>query len=367
MYVNDLIRKLPQPVGFQLPAPVYRPRTPYTEIPNHVALGVASMRQHMTDEGYQLMLALEAGGYGICGKDWPYCTSTDVERIVNYSQPTTLILQDKREWEGRTAGPGFDTGERFTNVQSLKDYDHIFKLTVLKDAQNQPAYHAESAAEIGCHAWIVYYHPRIVCHLAPFVRPQHTVRTYHTIDRFLVRPYTAANRSGALLSGAVSGAYPWRQYLVNHHTELHQTTYLKHPGYHRSGSNTPGYIELLSKYRVAICTASKYGYALRKIIEATAAGCIVVTDLPQDEVLPEIDGNLIRVESGTSVYELNKILDTLYDHYNPRLQAEYAQKCLKYYDYRAMGVKLAADVETMRLSYCSTYTGERCVASCSDE
>lgn len=314
-----------------------------------MAFAVESMRRHMTDEGWQIMQALEHANYNLCGYGFLLCG--DVEAVLRRFDPSIVVMQDKREWEGRTAGKGFDERERFQNVEELKRHRRIFKLTVLKDAQNNPDYHRESADEIGCHAWIIYYHPKIVKHLAPYVREKHLIRTYHSIDATLVPEYSAIKRCGVLLSGALSGAYPWRQRLVQYRSALSGVVCKPHPGYHRGGTETPEFLKLLSQFKVAICTSSVYGYALRKIIEATAAGCRVVTNLPEDEILPEIDGNLVRVDPSVSIKDLSDLLEHLQDIYNPALQRYFAHSAKCFYDYRVQGVKLALDIEQMRKNY----------------
>ena len=107
----------------------------------------------------------------------------------------------------------------------------------------------------------------------------------------------------------------------------------------------------LSHYKAAICTSSIYGYALRKIIEATACGCVVISDLPEDECLPRIDGNIIRIEPDTSTHAVADILDRIYDTYDPHLQAYYAEAACEWYDYRLVGARLANDIEAMRSTY----------------
>lgn len=317
----------------------------------NIALGVRSANYCMSDEAYQLMLGLDYADYLICGHNWPCMDLTDVKKIMSIVHPTTCIVQDKREWEGKTFGRGFDEREKFINTHWLKHCHSTFKLTVLKDAHQRQAYHRDSAEEIGCHAWITYYHPEIVCAVAPFVRKEHIVRTYHTLDGLAAPPYKPDNRRGALLSGAMNDAYPWRQRLLKSIGDLNTVYYLPHPGYTRGRCYTADYLTELSKYKVAICTSSMYGYALRKIIEATAAGCIVITDLPEDEVLPYIDGNLIRVDPTISNRALNATLAQLYTDYSPSLQYEYAERAKKHYDYRAMGERLAKDINTMRQRY----------------
>jgi hypothetical protein len=113
-------------------------------------------------------------------------------------------------------------------------------------------------------------------------------------------------------------------------------------------------MEELSRYKVAICTSSIYGYALRKIIEATACGCRVITDLPSDEVLPLIDDNLVRLECNhptEAVKEVTRLLPELYDSYNPDTQLELATRAKVWYDYHPTGVRLALQIEAMRREY----------------
>jgi hypothetical protein len=228
----------------------------------------------------------------------------------------------------------------------------VFTLTVLKDAHQRADYHRASAEAMGCHAWVVYYHPLVVWHLAPYVRPRHLVRTYHTVDSDAVPGYGVSERKGGcLFSGAVSSAYPLRQTVVRNLDRLHYLTYLRHPGYHRNGCQTPEYLSTLSRFRAAICTASRYGYALRKIVEATACGCVVITDLPEDEVLPEIDGNLVRVHPDIPVRVLQNVITDCIEEYNPERQAEFVRRACAYYDYRTTGRRLANDIEQLRLSY----------------
>src|SRR5690606_6930648 len=82
----------------RLPAPLYAG----TSGQSRLALAVESMRRHMTDEGWQLMLSLRSGGYGIAGHDCDI-NSTDVSDLIDRYEPNVVLLQDKREWLGLTA------------------------------------------------------------------------------------------------------------------------------------------------------------------------------------------------------------------------------------------------------------------------
>jgi hypothetical protein len=94
-----------------------------------------------------------------------------------------------------------------------------------------------------------------------------------------------------------------------------------------------------------------WGHAFRKIMEATACGCRVITDLPTDEVLPHIDDNLIRVHPSISPSEMTEIVREECEHYDPEFQCHLAAEACTYYDYRAVGLKLANDIEDLRQRY----------------
>lgn len=334
----------------ELPAPRY------TDLGNttDVAMMVESMYRHSTDEGGQLASAFRSGGYHLSGLGFD--GEVDVLRVLRNYAPRTLVLQDVREFTGRTAGPGFDYRESFVNVDSLLSRD-VFKLTVLKDAHSTPDYpfHRDIAERVGVSAWVTYYHPRIVKAQAPFVRERHLVRTYHSIDKDVLLPFSpASGRKECILSGALSRAYPLRLRLAQACKlgELPEADYLQHPGYGRSGSHTPLFLrEHLPRYKVSICTSSMYGYAVRKLVESTACGCRVITDLPIDDVLPSIDGNLFRVRSDISVQEMREVVSGLVRTYDEDRQRIYADRAKEVYDYRSLGVRLAADIEKLRREY----------------
>lgn len=388
MTIDDVIANLliRGTCGYQvgeLPAPAYDEPSDSASRPK-IGLAVESMRRHMTDEGWQLFQGLETADYRLCGNfhagqetftnDPPLyrIRANDTASILELMNPSTLVIQDKREWIGRTAGgpKSFDPREMFTNVSALKVRDDVFKLTVLKDAQSDELLHVEAANEIGCQAWVCYYHPRIVKHLAPFVRQRHLVRTWHSVDADAVPTYSPEYfdinakklkpRDGCLLSGALSGAYPFRKRIMDwhHRGELSggrngstMCIHLPHPGYGRGGCKTPEFLKTLAEYKVAVCTSSVYGYALRKIVEATACGCRVITNLPEDEVMPHIDANLVRVSENILPGQMRDLLKRLIDGYDPSFQEAMAGVCKSWYDYRAVGKRLAADIETLRRDY----------------
>lgn len=316
-------------------------------------LAVEDMSRHMTNEGWQLAEALQFAGYTLVGKNLPYPEQRVSKILSDNSDITSLILQDKREWDVQK-GMGWEENAGFEGVHLLNDRSDIFKLTVLKDAQARPFYHRDSANELGCHAWVCYYHPDIVAFNAPYVRKEHIVRTYHTVDKEKVPPYEY-RRGGCLLSGAISAcAYPFRA-RIKKAMDSRQTKgcigWLPHKGYNNRGTLTNEYLQTLSQFRVSICTASRYGYALRKIIESTACGCRVITDLPEDEVLPGIDDNLVRVHPDIPIPDLLEIIQREVQGYNPDRQEQLANLCLEHYDYRVQGVELWRNIHNLRRNY----------------
>lgn len=370
--VADVIKRLRfggyRILNKELPAPSYTPSISAEYLSeDHPRLGLAveSMKDHATNEGWELFKGLEeGGGYLLAGEGL-----TTLFRGTNFSpsfvgqnltdltwlvrcDPSTIVIQDKREWKGLTAERRRDPSIEFKNVDILRDRPDIFRVTIVKDAQNDQALHRQAAEEIGCHAWIHYYHPTIVKYLAPYVRPQHLVRTYHTVNKDDIPHFVEAkDRSNCIVSGAISGAYPLRTRMFQNQGVFQGTTFLNHPGYHQRGSNTPEYLRILSRFKVSVCTASIYGYSLRKLVESSACGCRVLTDLPSDEILPDIDSNLIRVHSDTPLEEIASIIKELVATYDQEKQEHVAELAKKRYDYRAEGKRLADSIELLRYNY----------------
>lgn len=344
--VAEVLNRLPRPSVPRLPAPAYT--GPADDPRPRVGLAVESMRRHVTAEGWVLFEGLEKAGWTLYGHGLPR-PQTDVRVILEMERPSCLLMQDVREWD--VPRTNFRDGNaRFYHVGAMRGQDDCFRGTVIKDAHQRPAYHRDSAAEIGAHFWVTPYHPDIVCHLAPYVRKEHLIRSYHSVEPADVPPYSKERR-GCLLSGAVGAAYPLRKRLLDGLRQLPETEWLPHPGYNCTGCQTPAYLQTLSHFKVAICTSAAYAFSLRKLVEATAAGCVVVTDLPADDPLPWIDANLVRVHPGFSAAQIGRLLRRLYDEYEPERQEHFSRLACEWYDWRAAGLRLAADVERLRRSY----------------
>jgi len=87
------------------------------------------------------------------------------------------------------------------------------------------------------------------------------------------------------------------------------------------------------------------------MIEATAVGCVVITDLPIDESYPAIDANLVRVPTGTSLAELTETVRCTTADYDEDRQRRLAAKAIRNYDYRALGEWMARGIEQARQEY----------------
>lgn len=349
--VRDVIAALPRPRIGRLVPPAY---TGPTDGPR-VGLAVESMKRHVTDEGWRLFEGLERQGYLLCGHRLETYgiarNMTNVKEVMRLTRPSLIVMQDQREWDADHKNFR-DPDARFKNIAYMRKRDDLFRMTVIKDAHQRPEYHATSASEIGCHAWITYYHPKIICHMAPYVRPEHLIRTEHCVDPGMIPAYSAADRKTCLLSGAIGGkCYPLRRRLVMEASRIPGCETLRHPGYNMRGCVTPHYLKTLSQYKVAICTSSIFGYSLRKLVEATAAGCAVITDLPSDDVLYGIDGNFTRVAPSTPTEAIADLVADLAEHYCPERQEHYASVAKTYYSWQACGDRLAAAIERMRANY----------------
>jgi hypothetical protein len=156
-------------------------------------LAVETFSRHMTDEGWQLQLGLEEAGYCLYGKGFPH-DETSVPDILALTSPGTVIVQDKREWDPTRDGC-FDKTVAFRGCGCLRDEPHVFRVTVSKDATRACLSPRRSRRDR--HARMDrLYNPSVVCHMASWIRPEHCIRTYHSLNSEDV-PVFASERRGA--------------------------------------------------------------------------------------------------------------------------------------------------------------------------
>jgi hypothetical protein len=350
--VSDVIANLPVDPLPTIPKPSYE----YSNRDNRIALAVESFARHMTDEGHQLQCGWEQNQYQLFGHGYPEPRNrTNVESILETENPSVCIVQDRREWDSNRTSCFVKQAE-FKNCRFLRFRDDVFRVTVCKDAHSDAVWSKRFHENISAHAWLIYYHPRIACHLASWLRPEHCIRVYHSVDRDDVPEFSADNRRGILLSGAIDlQIYPlrWalRSYWRRNNRNESGVTLRSHPGYNARGSHTPQFLRDLSTFKVSICTSSIFGYSLRKIIESVACGCVTVTNLPIDDVLPEIDDALVRIPNDMPAAEVFNLCRRLELEYDADLRREFARRALEFYDWRASGRRMCNEIESLRKNY----------------
>ncbi len=310
---------------------------PLKSLPERLILGNANYEKHVTDEGWQLQHGLVDAGWDIAGHSYPI-DELDVKKILGATNPEIVFVQDARDWDIESPGC-FDKNVCFINVEALKP-SKAFKLVVVKDAGTVVEYQKKFAEKIGAHAAIIYYHPESVLAQSPWLKDYGLIRTYHSLDSKVCEKIDlTARRQRGLVSGALGPAYPFRKRVMDNAGRLNIAT-LHHPGYGATGSVVTRYLETLAKYKVHVATASKFGFALRKIIESVAMGCTPITDLPKYDVLPEIDEALVRVSPDINHVELRAVINHSINNWNQEKAIHFAEKARAFYDYRVVGKRL---------------------------
>lgn len=302
-----------------------------------IVLGNVDYRRHMTTEGDQFQEGLRAAGWPICGTGFD--GYTDVPLILDRYRPDTIVIHDPRDWDPSSA-IAFRKDLGFTRLSALRTAE-AFKAIVVKDAASSLVYQARIFRQVGADAAITYYHARSIWKNADWLQHVPLIRTYHSLDADdLAAIPMGSDRRAVVVSGALSKAYPLRQRVVRDSHVL-GVDVIPHPGYSNKGARTPAYCRLLGGYKVSIATASMYGFALRKIIEGVAVGCTVITDLPAYDVLPAIDGALVRVPATINPPELASVIAAAVLSWDPLERALWAARARLFYDYRALGRRLA--------------------------
>lgn len=299
---------------------------------------------HMTDEGQQLQRGLEEAGWALAGFGYKDGCK-DVPTLIERYKPSRVLVHDKRDWDSKCGA--FRKGLEFGRLNFLQECKDIFKLTVVKDAGSLVEYHREVCEEVGADAVVTYYHDQSVLPVAPFLKNYTRIRTYHSVNADVVPEVRPGWRRRALVSGAVGDVYPLRRRVMNQR-KMFSCDILPHPGYSNRGVKTQDYLHSLADYRVHVATASRYGFALRKIIESVACGTTPVTDLPAYDVLPNIDGALTRISASISDEGITEMLMDEYLGWDFAERHMYAEAAKKFYDWRAIGVRLDQLIEEAR-------------------
>jgi len=298
-----------------------------------VVLANSDYKNHTTDEGEQLQQGLRTAGWILSGRH--YDNLVDVRAILDRYQPDIVFAQDVRDWDPASS-VAFNKRIGFERVEALRDW-HGLVATVVKDAGTFIDYQCDFAAKIRADAIVHYYHQKSILEPSPWLKSYRLVRTYHTVDKQLCDHIPIDEpRKKAILTGARSAIYPLR-YKARRNCEHLGLDVQPHPGYGNRGCHTPKYLETLAGYRVHLATASRFKFALRKIIESVAMGTTPITDLPAYDVLPGIDAALIRVSPDIELDELRTIIDQAADQWDEEKAYFYAHLARTIYDWRRMG------------------------------
>jgi len=295
---------------------------------------------HTSTEGMELQLGLAHAGWTLAGAGYGDACR-DVPTLLDRHRPEIVMISDPRDWDPASHG-AFRKDIGFERVEALRNRPDIFRAVVVKDAGSVREYQREFFSRVGADAAVVYYHLAVVRELNPWLESAALVRTYHTVEpQHCVRVDPARPRKRAVVTGAVSKVYPLREAVVKAARRI-GVDVARHPGYQNRGAHTPAYLQLLAGYRVHVATASVYGFALRKIIESVAVGATPVTNLPASDVLPEIDGALVRVSPAASVEDVAAAVAAADRAWDPEERAAWATKARARYDWRVEGRRLSA-------------------------
>lgn len=296
---------------------------------------------HMTDEGLQLQEGLREAGWKLSGPG--YDKLWDVRAILHRYNPEHVFVQDKRDFDPSSGCPDVTTETKFRYLRALSQHGGRVSLVVKDAGLEGQEFHHLFCQECDPDAVVIYYHPLSVLKYCPWLSSYHLVRIYHSVNRNHVPGFVlGAHRRPLCGSGAIlDDIYPLRARVCHRATE-YGMDWLRHPGYRNTkGPATPLYLRFLSHFKVSFCSASTYGFSLRKIIESVACGCTVVTDLPSYDILPEIDRSMIRVKPSISFADLSLVFQEAVDTWDEDGRKKWAEKAMTYYDYRVSGRRLS--------------------------
>jgi hypothetical protein len=318
---------------------------------SNLLFALESFRRHMDNGRWLFQLGMERQGYVSVGKDMPSpgVDATDVEWAVKRFSPRIVIFWPRYEWDSREwVGPEVKPEHCYRNWEYLLTRPDILRVCVFHDAGSARDQQRRWHEAFKPHVYLTWYHADSVLPFAPHIQRGQLVRTYHILDSDNLPPFEQRAKT-CIVSGAYTpDVYPLRTRVFQWANEGKLglgVEAIKHPGYKQAGTHSNEYAKTLAQYKVAVCTASAYRFALRKIVEATAAGCRVVTNLPSYDLIPGIDDNLIRVPSDIGAAELREIIQGAAATWNFNQQQAFADAAVRYYDWRVECQRVAKDLE----------------------
>lgn len=296
-------------------------------------------RTHGTDEGEQLQAGLALAGWTLAGFGYgDGCV--DVPTLLDRHKPGVVLVQAREDWDA--ASPGcFDKRVSFKNIAALAQHPS-FKVQVVKDCPGRHDRRQAWCAEIKADALLTYYHSDSTVPLSPWMADYPRIRHRHTIGADTVKALDfPAQRARCIVSGAMNREmYPLRTRVMEH-AKMLGVDLLRHPGYGCIGNRNADYLRTLSQYKVSVACASRFGFALRKQLESLAAGCVVVTDLPEYDGWPWLDDAMIRVPIDATAAQLREAIDRGESQWSPERAERQWQAAIEHYDWKLRGVELS--------------------------
>ena len=303
-----------------------------------------SYRRHMDNGRWLFQRGMEICGWKSMASNLPpgdegLCTN-DLSTVPGAK---LVIMWPRHEWDYTVRHPCATTPEEgFVNYNKLGP--KCVRIAATHDAGSRVQEHRAWFDEWEPDYYLTWYHDKSVLTQMPFLDPSKLIRTYHILNT-PSSYYCGQRYDRALFSGARNRfVYPLREKIIK--WGLQNVDILPHPGYHMSGSTSYMFLDTLTHYKVSICTASVYNFALKKIFESTAAGCRVITNLPPYDVLPVIDGNLIRLHTWTP-QTLRDAIGHAIATYDADAQRKLAWECRAYYDYNRESVRLNSKLSAL--------------------
>lgn len=311
-------------------------------------------QQHGTDEGNQLQGGLALAGWLLCGYGY-HEGCVDVRQILDKHKPSVVLVQAREDFDASSPGT-FDKRVSFKNIDALASHPEIFKIQVVKDCPGRHDRREAWCNEIKADALLTYYHHDSVVPLSPWMEKYPLIRHRHTIDKHAVNdlPFSR-NRKRCIVSGAMNReVYPLRTLAMNNAKSL-GVEVLTHIGYGCIGNRNTDYLLKLCQYKVSIACSSRFGFSLRKLTEAAAAGCMVVTDLPKYDSLPWLDDALIRLPQGANLQHLQGAIDEAERTWTPEKAESFRALAMEHYDWQTNGTELSETIIKVA-SQCSNPT-----------
>jgi len=329
--------------------------------PSCIQFGFRYFETYASDTAWILHQGLATADFALYGMGFGE-NETDIQAVCERLKPDIVFVHSWDTW-----GPQAASGKRpkpevaggnveLTGYEWLAEQDNILRVTQYADPRpERSAEHEQWQNEVfRPHVVLCRYDLDNVCELNPWLRRDALLRIWHSVTADYCPPIR--DRKGIAMFGGCTlpAFYPVRHRLraeldasplAEERTEGCGPVYTVRP-HHRwargTGPDVPAYMRHLAEHRVAVVTGAKWHWALKKHWEATAAGCIVVTNLADADPLPWIDDNLVRVPDDIALADLTDLVQSLAAGWDIGRQRQFADLAVRHFDYRVEGCRIGA-------------------------